>query len=121
MLYTETEKKEIERVYEVFADYIRESPYLEGFCSDKLGYVLLKGSVKRRYVDTVVLIDTAAQLADVLFGEVSTDVLVLTGNEHTERNADPLELAEIKRRWQLFLERLPEYQMICEKILVGNK
>ena len=51
MLYTETEKKEIERAYEVFADYIRESPYLEGFCSDKLGYVLLKGSVKRRYVD----------------------------------------------------------------------
>ena len=57
----------------------------------------------------------------MLFGEVSTDVLELTGNEHTERNADPLELAEIKRRWQPFLERLPEYQMICEKILAGNK
>ena len=32
MLYEETEKKEIERVYAVFADYIRESPYLEWFC-----------------------------------------------------------------------------------------
>ena len=30
MLYEETEKKEIERVYAVFADYIRESPYLNG-------------------------------------------------------------------------------------------
>ena len=29
MLYEETEKKKIERVYEAFADYIRESPYLE--------------------------------------------------------------------------------------------
>ena len=28
MLYEETEKKEIERVYAVFADYIRESPGL---------------------------------------------------------------------------------------------
>ena len=42
MLYEETEKKEIERVYAVFADYIRESPYLEWFWSDKLGYLLLK-------------------------------------------------------------------------------
>ena len=32
MLYEETEKKEIERVYAVFADYIWESPYLEWFC-----------------------------------------------------------------------------------------
>ena len=42
MLYEETEKKEIERVYAVFADYIRESPYLEWLWSDKLGYLLLK-------------------------------------------------------------------------------
>ena len=41
MLYEETEKKEIERVYAVFADYIRESPYLEWLWSDKLGYLLL--------------------------------------------------------------------------------
>lgn len=37
MLYEETEKKEIERVYAVFADYIWESPYLEWLWSDKLG------------------------------------------------------------------------------------
>lgn len=30
MLYEETEKKEIERVYAVFADYIRESPIWNG-------------------------------------------------------------------------------------------
>ena len=42
MLYEEMEKKEIERVYAVFADYIRESLYLEWFWSDKLGYLLLK-------------------------------------------------------------------------------
>ena len=50
MLYEETEKKEIERVYAVFADYIRESPYLEWLWSDKLGYLLLKISTKKRYV-----------------------------------------------------------------------
>ena len=37
MLYEETRKKKIERVYAVFADYIRDSPYLKWFWSDKLG------------------------------------------------------------------------------------
>ena len=46
MLYEETEKKEIERVYAVFAGCIRESPYLEWLWSDKLGYLLLKISIE---------------------------------------------------------------------------
>ena len=48
------------------------------------------------------------------------DVLQMTGNDHTEQTADPLELTEIKRRWQPFLERLPEYQTVCEKSLPGK-
>ena len=59
MMYEETEKKEIERVYAVFADYIRESPYLEWLWSDKLGYLLLKISTKKRYVEEEILVDTA--------------------------------------------------------------
>ena len=60
---------------------------------------------------------TARELdTEVLFSEVSMDVLQMTGNDHTEQTADPLELAEIKRRWQPFLERLPEYQTVCEKV-----
>ena len=120
MLYEETEKKEIEKVYAVFADYIRESPYLEWLWSDKLGYLLLKISTEKRYVEEEILVDTADQLAEVLFSEVSMDVLQMTGNDHTEQTADPLELAEIKRRWNPFLERLPEYQTVCEKSLPGK-
>ena len=121
MLYEEMEKKEIERVYAVFADYIRESPYLEWLWSDKLGYLLLKISTEYRQVEEEILVDTADQLARVLFSEVATDVLQMTENEQTEQTADPLELAEIKRRWHPFLERLPEYQTICEEILAGEK
>ena len=121
MLYEETEKKEIERVYAVFADYIRESPYLEWFWSGKLGYLLLKIGAEKRYIAENVIIYTAEQLARILFSEVSMDVLQMTGNDHTEQTADPLELAEIKRRWNSFLEQLPEYQTVCEKILAGGK
>ena len=97
MLYEEMEKKEIERVYAVFADYIRESLYLEWFWSDKLGYLLLKIGAEKRYIAENVIIYTAEQLARILFSEVSMDVLQMTGNDHTEQTADPLELAEINR------------------------
>ena len=121
MLYEETEKKEIERVYTAFADYIRESPYLEWFWSEKLGYLLLKIGAEKRYIAEDIIIYTAEQLALILFSEVSMDVLQMTGNDHTEQTADPLELTEIKERWQPFLKRLPQYRPVCEKILAGEK
>ena len=121
MLYEETEKKEIERVYAVFADYIRESPYLEWLWSDKLGYLLLKISTEKRYVEEEILVDTADQLAEVLFSEVLMDVLQMTGNDHTEKTADPLELAEIKRRWQPYIDQLPEYAYLCDELLSRSK
>ncbi len=83
--------------------------------------LLLKIGAEKRYIAENVIIYTAEQLARILFSEVSMDVLQMTGNDHTEQTADPLELAEIKRRWQPFLERLPEYQTVCEKILAGEK
>ena len=43
--------------------------------------------------------------------------LQMTGNDHTEQTADPLELAEIKRRWKPYIDRLPEYAYLCEKLL----
>ena len=121
MLYEEMEKKEIERVYAAFADYIRESPYLEWLWSDKLGYLLLKISTKRRYVEEEILVDTADQLAEVLFSEVLMDVLQMTGNDHTEQTADPLELAEIKRRWKPYIDQLPEYAYLCDELLSRSK
>ena len=121
MLYEKTEEAHIEKVYGVFADYVRESPYLEWFRSDKLGYLLLKISAEHRYVDETIVITTAGKLAEVLFSEVSTDVLLLTGNEHSEQTADPLERAEIWRRWQPFLSQLPEYRPLCEEMLPAER
>lgn len=120
MLYEETEKKEIERVYAVFADYIRESLYLEWFWSDKLGYLLLKIGAEKRYIAENVIIYTAEQLARILFSEVSIDVLQMTGNDYTEQTAAPLELAEIKRRWRTYIEQLPKYICLCDLLLGKN-
>ncbi len=49
------------------------------------------------------------------------DVLQMTGNDHTEQTADPLELAEIKLRWNPYIDQLPEYAYICDDLLSGRK
>ena len=51
MLYTEKEKHEIERVKEVFAEHLRQSPDFELLWSDKVGYVWLTIGVNPVYVD----------------------------------------------------------------------
>ena len=41
MIYTETEKKELDEVRRVFAEHLRQSPDYELLWSDKVGYVWL--------------------------------------------------------------------------------
>ena len=110
MLYTEKEKHEIERVKEVFAEHLRQSPDFELLWSDKVGYVWLTIGVNPVYVDTGIRIESAADLCYRCLDDVATDVLYMTGNDHALEAADPLELAEIKRRWEPYINQLPDYQ-----------
>lgn len=121
MLYEETEKKAIEKVYGVFAGYIRESPYLEWLWSEKLGYILLEISSEKRYIEQEFVITTAEQLFRTLLTEISTDVLQVTRGGHTGEIADPSEADEIAKCWKPYVDKLPEYHPICEKILAGEE
>ena len=53
--------------------------------------------------------------------DVAMDVLYMTGNDHAIEEADPLELAEIKRRWKPYIDQLPEYAYLCDELLSGRK
>ena len=75
MLYTEKEKHEIERVKEVFAEHLRQSPDFELLWSDKVGYVWLTIGVNPLYVDTGIRIESAADLCGRCLDDVATDVL----------------------------------------------
>ena len=120
MLYTEKEKHEIERVKEVFAEHLRQSPDFELLWSDKVGYVWLTIGVNPLYVDTGIRIESAADLCGRCLDDVATDVLYMTGNDHALEAADPLELAEIKRRWELYINQLPDYAYLCKDLLDGH-
>lgn len=121
MLYTEEQKKELDDIAEVFQEYLRGSEYLELVWSDKIGYILLKISVSSRSIPLApVIIEDGKMLCEELFCEIANDVLEYTGNEHERKNADPLERAEINRRYQPYIERFPQYRQLAEDILLDR-
>ena len=120
MLYTEKEKNEIERVRKVFEKHIQQMTAYDLVWSDKVGYVWLTIGVNPVYVDTGIRIESAADLCYRCLDDVATDVLYMTGNDHALEAADPLELAEIKRRWEPYINQLPDYVYLCKDLLNGK-
>lgn len=52
MVYTESEKKKMDRIREVFREHIQQSPISELLWSDKVGYVWLAIGLEPLYADT---------------------------------------------------------------------
>ena len=87
--------------------------YYTFFCPSILG--------RRHYIDTGNWIESAASLCYECLNDIALDVFGMTGNDHDFEDADPLELAEIKRRWKPYIDQLPEYAYICDELLSGRK
>lgn len=99
-----------------FAERLKESDAFDLVWSDKVGYVLLDISTNYDYVDSARRIETAEGLCELMLEDIALDVLLLTENEHSIETADPLERAEIVRRWQPYFEQLPEYEYLREEL-----
>ena len=121
MLYTEKEKNEIERVRKVFEKHIQQMTAYDLVWSDKVGYVWLAISIDPVYIDTGNWIESATGLCYECLNDIALDVFGITGNDHDFEDADPLELAEIKRRWKPYIDQLPEYAYLCDELLSGRK
>ena len=117
MIYTETEKKELDEVRREFAEHLRQSPDYELLWSDKVGYVWLAIGLEPLYVDTGRRIESAEDLCRECLESIGMDTLYLTDNDHGLENADPLERAEIRRRWKPFMDQLPQFAYLCGEIL----
>ena len=114
MLYTKEQQRELEEIIGVFQEYLKSSQYLDLIWSDKVGYVLLKISMEYRHLEgESLIIEEGEDLCRELFSEIVTDVLLESDNDHSSQAVDPLEAAEIIKRFQPYLERLPQYQKIA--------
>ena len=111
-------RKELERIITVFKDYIHASPHLDIVWSEKAGYIYLDLTPFETGQDPdAYLMETGEELFEMLFSEISLDVFELTGNEDGLSCANPLEIAELKRRLEPFLLKLPEYRPLAEQLL----
>ena len=116
MIYTKQEKQKLEQVISVVAERLKESDAFDLVWSDKVGYVLLDIAPDYDYEDTARRVDTAEELCRLMLEDIALDVLLLTENEHSMETADPLERAEILRRWQPYFEQLTEYEYLREEL-----
>ena len=118
--YSEAERKEIERVYGVFKDYIHASKFLDFVWSEKLGYLLLHIDPTKNTIEEDQIITSADELCAELFNEVATDVFQEAKREHFYPDADDDEIAVIRRRWQSYLDLLPEYRSSCRAFHIAE-
>lgn len=107
---------EMEKVYRVFEDYIKDSPYIEWLWSEKLGYILMQISAKEREVVESRVIMDAGDFCRILFHEVAEDVLRRQNSDHTSYEADASERNEIKKSLKPYADRLPEYRDYLEAV-----
>ena len=66
------------------------------------------------------IITSADELCAELFNEVATDVFQEAKREHFYPDADDDEIAVIRRRWQPYLDLLPEYRSSCRAFHIAE-
>ena len=118
MVYSYDEKEQLDRVISVFAEYIRNSPMADLLYSEKVGYVFITIINKKGITAESEAVKNAEELCELLFNELLLDYCV----ELSEADRDPdimneEERAELQKRFEPYMTRLPEYAVIAEKLI----
>ena len=97
MIYSSTEKSEIDAVRKAFGGYINQHSYFDIVYSDKIGYLYLL--VNPEDDSQPVFIGSADKLFRILISEIIDDVCLAPGNqEHQDYRISTKEEQEIRRR-----------------------
>lgn len=117
-MYTEEQNKEIKKVMEVFSEYIKHVPYFDVLWSDKVGYIFLDGISRNKDeigVAPLVLRDGEA-LCNEIFYNLACDILEERGKLHDLCQCNKEEQEAVKEKLSIYLQQLPEYAYLVEKL-----
>lgn len=121
MNLSESQIKSVKRVVDIFADYIKSSSYLDVIWSDKVGYILITGISKDGEdisMSPEVLHD-GETLCDQLVFEIACDAIEASGQgTHNPWESTSEEKERIRSLLKPYLDQLPEYQYMVEKLFV---
>lgn len=117
-MYTNQEKREIERVLTVFKPYIEQADYVEIVWSNKKQcYVALFIDTARDTFEGADAILSAEEISERLYTEIGNDVLLENDRDYQIWEMSPLAREEFLRRVQPYDAQLPEYHFLIEQLL----
>ena len=117
-MYTNQEKREIERVLTAFKPYIEQADYVEIVWSNKKQcYVALFIDTTRDTFEGADAILSAEEISERFYTEIGNDVLLENDREYQIWEMSPLEREEFLRRIQPYDAQLPEYHFLVERLL----
>ena len=121
--YEPETKKAIEKVIDVFKDYILTSLHFDLLWSDKLGYIYIGIDNVRGTIGDMdcCVVDSAEELLDKLISEMAIDIMEEVGHTIDPTAATQLERREIERRINPYLEQLPAYQDRLHRVFTREK
>ena len=117
-MYTNQEKREIERVLTAFKPYIEQADYVEIVWSNKKQcYVALFIDTTRDTFEGADAILSAEEISERFYTEIGNDVLLENDRDYQIWEMSPLEREEFLRRIQPYDAQLPEYHFLVEQLL----
>ena len=117
-MYTNQEKREIERVLTVFKPYTEQADYVEIVWSNKKQcYVALFIDTTRDTFEGADAILSAEEISERFYTEIGNDILLENDREYQIWEMSPLEREEFLRRVQPYDAQLPEYHFLIERLL----
>ena len=117
-MYTNQEKREIERVLTAFKPYIEQADYVEIVWSNKKQcYVALFIDTTRDTFEGADAILSAEEISERFYTEIGNDILLENDREYQIWEMRPLEREEFLRRVQPYDAQLPEYHYLIEQLL----
>lgn len=117
-MYTNQEKREIERVLTAFKPYIEQADYVEiVWLNKKQCYVALFIDTTRDTFEGADAILSAEEISERFYTEIGNDILLENDREYQIWEMSPLEREEFLRRIQPYDAQLPEYHFLVEQLL----
>ena len=117
-MYTNQEKREIERVLTAFKPYIEQADYVEIVWSNKKQcYVALFIDTTRDTFEGADAILSAEEISERFYTEIGNDVLLENDCDYQIWEMSPLEREDFLRRVQPYDAQLPEYHFLIERLL----
>ena len=117
-MYTNQEKREIERVLTAFKPYIEQADYVEIVWSNKKQcYVALFIDTTRDTFEGADAILSAEEIIERFYTEIGNDVLLENDRDYQIWEMSPLEREEFLRRVQPYDAQLSEYHFLVKQLL----